>query len=158
MTDFNAATANALFAALVTKGEKLGPFRGRVITHEPKSAPTSLPALALWWDGVTPLPQMSGVAEVAGVITFAARVYQAAMTQKPENDIDKGLLANTALFLGALCESFTLGSTVLAVDLLGISGQMLTARSGFISHDGTLLRVAQIPIPVIVDNLWLEVA
>src|SRR5258708_6539443 len=148
MADFNAAAVDALFAAVVPVVKKTGRFRD-VITHEPKAKPASLPAVAVWWDKLMPA-RSSGLSSTSGVIQFCVRVYQASMLEKPEDDIDKKLLASVALLLDVLIGGFTLGGQVRAVDVRGMEGQPLEARSGFISHDSTLLRVAQITLPVIV--------
>jgi hypothetical protein len=153
---FNTAAVNALFAELVSIGKSLGPFT-QVITHEPKSAPTSLPAAAIWFRRLAPAGAASGLASVSGVVTFTWRVYQASMLAEPQNAIDPGLLKNTALVLEALSENFTLTGNARNVDLFGELGQQLEAVSGFIAHDGKLLRVADITIPCIVNDLWQEV-
>src|SRR5258708_14433647 len=88
MADFNADAVNALLAALVSKAKGIGAFR-TLMTHEPKSAPATLPALAVWWMASAPYPPGSGLAAVSGVVTFAARIYEAKMLEKPEDNIDK---------------------------------------------------------------------
>ncbi len=156
MADFDADAVSALFAALVSKAKSLGAFKA-VITHEPKAAPATLPALAVWWRKTSPVPA-SGLASVSGVVTFTGRVYAAKMLEKPEDNIDKRLLALTGQVMKALSGGFTLGGTVRAVDLLGASGQQLEAASGFLTHENTLFRVAEITIPVIVNDMFTEVA
>jgi len=157
MADFNADAVNALFAALVSKAKTIGAFR-QVITHEPKAAPASLPALAVWWSGIAPFPPGSGLVAVSGVVTFAARIYEAKMLEKPEDNIDKRLLAHTAQLMNVLSGAFTLTGNARNIDLQGAAGQPLGASSGFINHENTLLRVAQVTIPCIVNDLWSEVA
>lgn len=152
---FNVAAANALFAELVSLGKQLGPFR-QTITHEPKSAPTSFPAQAIWLKRITPMGAASGLGAVSGVILFTWRVYQAEMKQEPQDGIDPGLLKNTALVMGVLADNFTLAGSARNVDLLGGLGQKLEAVTGFISHDGRLLRVADIAVPCVVNDLWQE--
>src|SRR5258708_16311939 len=100
MADFNAAAVDALFAAVVWVVKKTGGFRD-VITHEPKAKPASLPAVAVWWDKLVPA-RSSGLSSTSGVIQFYVRVYQASMLEKPEDDIDKKLLASVALLLDVL--------------------------------------------------------
>src|SRR5258708_27876185 len=109
MADFNAAAVDALFAAVVWVVKKTGGFRD-VITHEPKAKPASLPAVAVWWDKLMPA-RSSGLSSTSGVIQFYVRVYQASMLEKPEDDIDKKLLASVALLLDVLVGGFTLTRT-----------------------------------------------
>ncbi len=157
MADFNADAVNALLAALVSKAKGIGAFR-TLMTHEPKSAPATLPALAVWWMAIAPYPPGSGLAAVSGVVTFAARIYEAKMLEKPEDNIDKRLLAHTAQLMNVLSGSFTLTGNARNIDLQGAAGQPLAAASGFIMHENTLFRVAQVTIPIIVNDLWQEVA
>src|SRR5258705_508171 len=128
MADFNADAVSALFAALVSKAKGIGAFR-MVMTHEPKAAPATLPALAVWWMSIGPYPPGSGLAAVSGGVTFAARVYEAKMLEKPEDNIDKRLLAHTAQLMNVLSGAFTLTGNARNIDLLGAAGQPLTAAS-----------------------------
>ena len=156
MADFDVTAANALFAALLSSAKKLGGTFKTTTAHEPKSAPTSFPSQALWLAKIA--PASSGMASVSGVVTFNWRIYQAEMKQEPQDGIDPGLLKNIALVLRALAGGFTLGGTVRAIDLLGMYGQPLEATTGFITHDQRLLRVGQIIVPVIVNDMWSEIA
>src|SRR5260221_13778905 len=105
MADFNADAVNALLAALVSKAKGIGAFR-TLMTHEPKSPPATLPAPAVGWMAIAPYPPGSGLAAVSGVVTFAARIYEGKMLEKPEANIDKRLLAHTARLTTVLSGSF----------------------------------------------------
>src|SRR5258706_15784758 len=157
MADFNADAVNALFAALVSKAKTIGAFKV-VITHEPKAAPATLPALAVWWMSIGPYPPGSGLAAGSGGVPFAPRIYGAKMLEKPEDNIDKRLLAHTAQLLNGLSGSFTLTGNARNIDLQGAAGQPLGAASGFINHENILFRVTQVTIPIIVNDLCNEVA
>ena len=154
---FNDAAVRALLDNLASAAETLGVFDGGVIRHEPKNAPAVLPACAVWWESIRPA-RSSGLASVSAVVILRGRVYQARMLAEPQDSIDPGLLGSTAKLLSAWSGQFTLGGTVRAVDLLGAEGQALEAVSGFIMHDSVLLRVAEITIPVIINDAWDEVA
>jgi hypothetical protein len=153
---FNAGAVNALFAALVSEAQQLGCFE-QVIQHEPKNAPTSLPACAIWWQVIRPA-RTSGLASVSGVVSFRARIYETAMLAEPPDAVDPGLLAHTGLLMAALSEGFTFGGTVREVDLLGAEGESLSAESGFIAHDSRTFRVAELTVPVVINDLWDEEA
>jgi len=154
---FNAAAVRALFDALASAAEATGVFDGGVIRHEPKSAPVTLPACAVWFEEIRPA-RLSGAASVSAVVIFRARVYEAKMLAEPQDNIDPGLLAHTSVLLSAWSGQFSLGGTVRAIDLLGMEGTPLAAVAGFIPHDNVLLRVAEITVPVIVNDVWDEVA
>src|SRR5258708_1051450 len=127
-------------------------------TLPPTHPPATLRGLAGWWMAIPPYPPGSGLAAVSGVVTFAARIYEAKMLEKPEDNIDKRLLAHTAQLMNVLSGSFTLTGNARNIDLQGAAGQPLAAASGFIMHENTLFRVAQVTIPIIVNDLWQEVA
>ena len=145
----NAAAVEALFSALVSEAQQLAVFE-RVASHEPKNAPGSGYSCVLWLDGIKPL---SGMSATSGLVTFHARIYSN-MLAEPQDDIDPGLLTATCALLGAYSEGFTLGETVRAVDLLGMSGQALSAQAGYITQDGRMFRAMELTIPVIINDLW----
>lgn len=153
---FNAAAVSALFAAVVSEAQKLGGFEV-VIAHEPKAAPQSLPALAVWTQSIGPVAAVSGLSATSGRVSFRARVYLNFLG-KPEDDIDPTLIALISTLLNAFSGGFTLGETVMEIDLLGAYGQSLSADAGYISHDGKHFRVMEITLPVIIDDLWTQEA
>lgn len=153
---FNAAAVQAVFDAIQSAGQGLGVFE-RCYTHEPKSAPGAGLTFACWWDSLVPYPAASGLSAVSGRVQFSARVYEAYMA-KPEDRIDPKLLSAVAAFLAALSGAFTLGGDVRNVDLLGESGTALSAQAAYTEIDGKPYRIADIAIPVIINDLWSEVA
>jgi hypothetical protein len=153
---FNADAVNTLFAAVVSEAQKLGPFEV-VIQHEPKAAPQSLPTLAVWAQSIGPIAAVSGLSATSGRVSFRLRVYLSFLG-KPEDAIDPELIALTSLVLNAFSGGFTLGGTVMEVDLLGAYGQSLSADAGYIAHDSKHFRVMEITLPVIIDDLWTQEA
>lgn len=151
---FNAAAVQAVFDTLVSDAQKLGVFE-RVRAHEPKSAPGAGLSLAIWWDSIDPYPAGSGLAAVSARVSFRARIYRSFLG-KDEDVIDPSLLAATASLLAALSGSFTLGGQARNVDLLGEAGNPLAARSAYVTQDDKIYRVADIEIPVIINDVWTE--
>lgn len=125
--------------------------------HEPKSAPTvgGLTAAA-WSDRVTPV-RSSGLDSLSVLLTFNVRIYGSA-DQQPLDAIDPNMLAAVDDLCRAYSGDFTLGGLVRQVDLLGIHGQPLDVRAGYLQQDGALYRVMTIALPVVVNDLWDEVA
>jgi hypothetical protein len=151
---FDQAAINAVYAAAVSYAQKLAVFEV-VIAHEPKAAPVSLPACAVWTDHIVPVAAVSGLAATAGRLGLRARIYKN-MLGKPEDQIDPDLLRLTSALFGAYSGGFTFSGTVYEIDLLGAHGEALSARMGFIHHDSHLFRVAECNIPVIIDSLWSQ--
>ncbi len=151
---FNQAAVNALFDAVKTHCVNLGIFGG-VATHELKSKPGNGVSAEIWGMTVHPVGQVSGLAETAGIVSFHVRI-RTPMLQKPEDDIDKRLLTAAMGLIGEYSGNFTLGGSVMAVDLLGMHGESVGAQLGYLEQDGTLFRVATVTLPILIDGLWAQ--
>jgi hypothetical protein len=149
---FNQAGIRALYAAVVSDAMALNLFPA-VLGHEPKAAPQSDPTLAVWLQGLVPARGLSGLASTSGRAQFGARIYSSFLA-KPEDDIDPKLLELASALIGAWSGGFTLGGDVMMVDLLGAYGDPLSFEAGYITHDEKPYRVAELVLPVIVDDLW----
>lgn len=145
-----------LFAQVEARAQGLGDFE-QVIGHEPRSAPVSLPALAVWFSGLGPARGFSGLAATSPRLEFRGRIYLNGQA-KDEDKNEQRLLYLSALVMGAFSGAFTLGGTAMAVDLLGGWGNPLEAQPGWLPHDGKEFRVAEVTIPVILDDVWVQVA
>jgi len=150
---FDSALVDALFASVVSEAQRLGIFT-QVIGHEPKNAPPGGLSCACWWADISPA-RTSGLASTDGRVEFAARVYSN-MLQEPQDGIDPDILSAVGLLIGAYTDGFTLGGTVMEVDLLGAYGDALSAKAGYINHDNRLFRIGEITVPVIVNDLWTQ--
>lgn len=153
---FNGAAVDAVMAAVKSIPAKLGTFRSSVVFHEPRSAPATLPAVALWGHDIQPIGQISGLAEVSGRVSVHGRIY-VANAQQADDRTEAQLLTLMSGLLGAFAGAFTLGGDAMFVDLLGAYGEKLSATAGYIDHDGAFFRVAECVFPIIIDPLWQEV-
>lgn len=153
---FDQAAVRGVYNAALSDARQLNIFEV-VYAFEPKAAPTSLPALAVWWDHIVPVAAVSGLSATSGRVSLRGRIYKNFMS-RPEGQIDVELLSLTSTLIGAYSGGFTFGGTVMEVDLLGAHGEQLAARSGYIEHDGRHFRVAEVNIPVIISDLWTQVA
>lgn len=154
---FNQAAINTQFARLVSPCKKIGAFRSSVLQHEPKAAPTALPALALWWSGIGPARGMSGLSATSARIEYRGRVYLN-FKSRSEEETDPLLMTLVSEVIGAFSSSFTLDGDVAAVDLLGAWGNPLSATPGYLAQDGQEFRIAELTIPLVVDDVWRQVA
>lgn len=151
---FNQAAVNTLISNVQSGAQQLGLF-DQVLTHEPKSAPMQGVTLAFWMDGVKTSTKFSGLAAVSGIVSFQHRIYMNFIS-KPEDQIDSILLTATSSLINAYSTGFTLSGTVIAVDLLGIDSPGITARWGYVTIDQRKLRISDLLVPIIIDNLWTE--
>ncbi len=129
-----------------------------VLTHEPKAAPAG-PAVAVFMTSVVPYRERSGLVSVSAVVTLTVRLY-ASMLQEPQDNIDRDLIVASDALMTAYCGDFNLGDSSREIDLLGMApgsaGAALTM--GYINQDNKLFRIAEIRLPIIVNDVWTEAA
>jgi hypothetical protein len=151
MSNFGKSDAVSLFSQLTSHAKDLGVF-ARVNSHEPASTPGLRVSCSITLASIEADPAASGLAAVSGKITFAVRLWSS-MNQKPLDSIDPEVLGAVSLLLGEYAGHFTLGGTVRDVDLLA-----LRAVTAYLQQEGTEFRVVEITLPIIVNDLWAEVA
>jgi len=86
---------------------------------------------------------------------FKVRIWNS-MLQEPQDGIDPNQLAAATTLMNAYTGSFTFGSTVREIDLLGEFGDSLSAVAGYIEIDKRIMRVIDITLPVIVNDAWTQ--
>jgi hypothetical protein len=150
MANFTAAQAQALFDSLKSAAQGLALFQG-VDTHEPLNAPGNRLYCSIVLGPMRPVTS-SGLAAVSGQITFDFHVWSSAM-QKPYDAIDPEVLAVTASLMGVLSGELTLGGTVRNVELFS-----MTAQPGYLEFEGKQFRTMALTVPVVINDMWTEVA
>ncbi len=145
-----------IISALETHAMSLGKFES-VNLHEPKSAPGNGVTCAIWLSDYAASPLSSGMATTSIRAEWSVRIYHAAFTSTPDM-IDPTVMEAVHDFCVALAGDFTLGGLVQSVDIMGRHGERVRARPGYQNIDGKIFRVMTILVPVIVDNVWDQVA
>lgn len=149
--------ATTILDGIVSHAMSLGLFE-RVNAHEPKNSPGRGLSAAFWVDLVRPVPAASGLAATAVLIVFKGRLYTN-MFAEPADMIDPNLLSALDVLMAAYSGDFNLGGTIRNIDLLGASnGYGLSAQAGYLNQDGKLHRILDLSIPIIVNDLWDQVA
>lgn len=126
----------------------------RVNRHEPKNAPGNGLSAAIWVDRIEPV-QSSGLSSSSAIVTLNIRVYTN-MLAEPQDAIDPNIATAVDALIGAYSSDFELGGNVRCVDLLGQSGQGLTAQAGYLEQDHKMYRVMTISLPLIVNDVWSQ--
>lgn len=157
MSNFNDAAVNDVLDRVVSFAMGLGRF-DQVNAHEPKSSPGTGMHCAVWMQSVQPT-RSSGLAITSGVVVLNARIYTDFKSQ-PYDAIDPQVTSAVCDVIGALSGDFELGGAddVRAVDLLGMAGSPLGAVAGYIELDRTMFRVMTITIPIIINDMFEQVA
>lgn len=140
----------------MSHAQSLGRFE-QVLGHEPVSAPGSGLVYALWVARVGPVPAASGLRSSSGRLELTGRVLMPADTS-PEDDVDIAVTGAVDALMSAYAGDFDFGGSVRNVDVRGAHGAGLGAQFGFSRFDSTTYRVATLTVPLIVNDLWEEVA
>lgn len=144
----------SLVDELVSKAMQLGVFE-KVNTHEPKSRPATGMTAAVWVDHIQPFTQGSGLNTTSVIVGFTFRIYQSAFSE-PQDAIDPRVMQATDTLLERYSGNFTLGGVVREVDLLGEAGTPLSAQAGWLNLDGTIFRIMDVNLPVIISDVWSQ--
>lgn len=156
MSNFDQAAVLALVDKITSHAASLGIFRS-VNSHEPKASPGSSLRYAVWADVIEPLGAASGLAATSGYVMMMGRIT-GNMLQKPEDEIDSRMLTAATTLIGAYSGDFDFGATVRAVDLLGMYGDKLGTKAGYITIGQGMYRCMDVRIPIIVNDMWSQVA
>lgn len=150
---FDAAAASALYASLESAAQSLGLFQA-VEAHEPVNAPGRrlYCSIVLGPAPMRPLPAASGLAAVSGEITFTFTVW-ASWNQRPLENVDPEVLAAVASLMTELSGEFSLGGTVRNIDLFSMS-----ATPGWIDFQNEQFRVMNLSVPIVINDMFAEVA
>ena len=142
-----------LIDAVASHAGTTGEFE-RVATHEPKSRPGNGLTCSVWADEISPIADASGLASTTGLVTMAMRP-QMPFLQQPADGIDPLIMRAVSSLIGAFSANFQLSLTgVRNIDLLGAHSQGLRARAGYVNQDGTVYRVMDVIVPIVVNDLW----
>jgi hypothetical protein len=148
---FNDAAVATIFDKVISYCMKTGRFDS-VNGHEPKSAPASGLTCAVWVQAIRPVTS-SGLASTSGLVTLHARVYQNFIS-RPFDAIDPKVLSAVADIMKVLSGDLDLGGEARAVDLLGMTGESLSAQAGYIDIDRKVYRVMTINVPIIINDMF----
>jgi hypothetical protein len=139
----------------VTSHAAASGFFERVNTHEPKSSPGTGLTAAVWVQRIGPAD--SGLASTSARVELVLRIYQN-MLMEPQDAIDPTIVAALDALITAYTSHFTLGGLVRHLDLLGKGGSTLSAQAGYLNIDGKMHRVIDLTIPMILNDVWEQVA
>lgn len=142
--------------AVVSHAMASGHFE-QVNGHEPQNAPSLGLTAAVWADQIVTLRAASGLDSTTVRLDFNVRIFTSAQSE-PADAIDPALIAAVDDLCAAYVADFTFDGLVKQIDILGAHGQPLLVRAGYVQQSGAIYRVMTITLPVIVNDLWEQVA
>ena len=148
---FGAAAVTALMSALRSHAQSTGLFAD-VVAHEPASVPQQGVTCAIWFGAIAPDGAASGLGAVSGTVSFLVQVA-ASLQQRPLDDVEDRVVSAASGLLAAYSGALTLGGSVRNVDLM-----RLRAQGGYFDQDSAKFRAVNITLPIVVNDLWAEVA
>ena len=132
-----------------------GGFDG-VSTHELRKPPTQRFVLGAWWLRTRPIPQRSGLAATSVLITLQARIYMP--LQGDPDQLDTELWRRTDLIYARMHQGLVFTEDQHEIDILGAFSDGVTADAGWVPMpDNTSVRVADINVPIIVNDAYAQV-
>lgn len=146
---------DSIMDVVVTHAQSTGWFQN-VAEHESKQSNTNSISAGVWIERIDPI-KSSGLSSVSIRLELELRIYGSTMTE-PYGDIDSNLTKAVDALFTAYLGDFDLGSEARHIDIFGAHGQPLSVRVGYINMDGRELRVFQIRIPIVIDDVWAEAA
>lgn len=126
--------------------------------HESASPPGRGLSAEVWEDSISTVRAVSGLNVVSIRVVYSIRILCHA-DREPRDTIDRDLLDAVSALFASFCGDFELGGQVMDVDLLGAHGLGLASQAGYLVLDATTrYRIRTITLPLIIDDLWTEVA
>lgn len=143
---------------LRSHAERLGRF-DTVNGAEPKGAPGNGFNAGIWVQSFYPGRAPHGLSTTSMVLIMTFRVYSDMFTE-PVDMIDPSLMEAVGEFITAVSADFTLDgmSNVMAVDLNGMHSNGLGGQAGYVEIDKKTFRIFSVDIPIILIDVFEQVA
>lgn len=125
----------------------------RVQGHEPKSSMPNGIWASVWIQSIRPARGIGGLNRTGVRFEFMVRCA-ANMLKDPQDAIDPLLVNAVDSLLALYSGDFSLGGTIMAVDLLGSHGDPLQAVAGYLPLGNTMYRVIDITLPLLITDVW----
>lgn len=127
----------------------------KVNQHEPKTAPDNGVSAAIWVQSIGPAE--SGLASTSIRLVLTVRVF-ASFISEPQDAIDPAVVDAVDALMAAYSGDFQLSGLVRQIDLLGRGGEPLSARAGYLNQDNKIFRIMDVTLPLILNDVWQQVA
>lgn len=112
---------------------------------------------AVWLDYGEPIREASGLASVTIRMDLFIRMYGPVHSQ-PLDEIDPTMLRALDALGKAYVGGFTLDGLVRNVDIFGAHGRRMSWKAGYLDVQEGTCRVLTLTLPLVVNDVWDEVA
>tara|TARA_Y100000310_G_scaffold344496_1_gene457567 strand:+ start:1473 stop:1925 length:453 start_codon:yes stop_codon:yes gene_type:complete len=126
-----------------------GGYSGAAVIGEPKSPPTERLTASIFMASMSVAELTLTKTRELHVVTVRLYIN---MMMEPTEDIEGEMADAIQLFGEQLLGDFDLGATIQNIDAGGIFGTALSATWGFLDLGGTMYRIADITVPLIVND------
>lgn len=161
MSGLDGPAVIALYDALMSHAMSLKLFEA-VTDHEPPNPPGGGLHCAIMLGPLEPI-RSSGLAATSGRLEFQARIYSPRYSLS-NSAIDRKILQAATTLMSAYSGDFDLltgnvaAGLVRNIDLLGSYGTPLRGTPGWLVQDGAPFRVYEISLPLILNDVFGQVA
>lgn len=156
----DSAAIVSIYDALLSHAQSLGVFQ-QTVDHEPRSMPGPKLTCAVLLGPLSPVPRGSGLSSTSARLEFSVRVYSPAMAT-PEGSRDRDVLSAACQLMAAYSGDFEFANVpaglIRNMDLLGAYGDPLKAEPGWLQQDGGYYRIEEITVPLILNDVFAQVA
>lgn len=127
-----------------------------IASHEPASAPVRTGLTAGCWVS-TYEPTTSGLNKVSMRLLMQLRIFTS-LDQQPRDEIDKRLMRGIDAVMNYYIGHFQGLNGMRYVDVFGADGDRLRAALAYLEQDGKKMRIADVFIPLVLNDVYTEVA
>lgn len=106
----------------------------------------------IWADDIVPI-RSSGLASVSVRVLFKVRIFSSTEAS-PESYVERVMIQAATALWAAYAGDFDLGGEARAVDLLGMHGVTLACNAHYMNLSGTIYRVMDLTVPVLVNDVF----
>lgn len=146
-----ALNIDSILDTIVSHAQNTGWFQ-TIVEHESKQQNTNGLTAGVWIERIDPI-KSSGLTSASVRLELEMRIFSNTAAE-PYDDIDSNLTKAVDDLFTAYIGDFDLGGEARHIDVFGMYGPGLGVRVGYINMMGRELRVFQIRIPIILNDIW----
>jgi hypothetical protein len=151
----NAIDLGPMTDALLTHASRTAAF-DVLMSHEPRTAPSSGFTFACWLNDIRPVARASGLPVLSLRVEWLVRLFMPYVGPVADelNTMDRDMAMRVGLLWAAYAGDFEITPEDHAIDMLGAYGESMRMQAGFATFDRTPYRISDILLPVILWDVY----